>query len=309
MLNYFIEITKERAISVSEYVNICLYNNEFGYYKKNKLRVGKAGDFYTSTSLNKEVFEKLLIAAAKKLLGETNAKICEIGAEPEGGIFQNSKTIKLGEDINLEGKFFLFSNEFLDAQPFDRFKFENGKIFKTFLKFTTSLQPDFSYAEASENEYKVLEKYLKLNSEKFFLDFSFVALNLLEKICAQNWQGTLIFADYFRSPQELIEFPNGTGRIFKNHKSYADIFLNPSECDITFSHCFSELIDILKLHNFTNISCQTQGQFFMENASDEIKNIIENYDAFAPQKRALAELLTPAHLGDSFRVLCGVRKQ
>lgn len=41
----------ERTISFREYMEICLYDPEFGYYMKEKDRIGRDGDFYTSASI------------------------------------------------------------------------------------------------------------------------------------------------------------------------------------------------------------------------------------------------------------------
>ena len=200
----------------------------------------------------------------------------------------------------------MFSNELLDAQPFDRFVFEEGEIFKTFCEFGRG-GVKLSKQKSSEREAEVLKKYFPNAPDGFVLDFSLDALDLLEKICAQNWRGVLIFADYFRAIGELLCLENGTARSYFKHRASQDIFYNAPFCDITFSPPIEPFLDILKKRGFKGAGCVPQGAFFMANAPQTLRGIIENAGALSRQKRALAELLSPAHMGEVFRVLSAVK--
>ena len=307
---HFINLTKDSPVPLSRFVREALYNPQFGYYMREKKRVGKAGDFYTSSTLSPEVFAALLREAfgeiAKKYFGGEKFEFCEIGAEPELCLFENSRVIRAGEPIELRGNLFVFSNELLDAQPFDRFVFEGGEIFKTFCEFGRG-GVKLSKQKASEFEAEVLKKYFPEASGGFVLDFSFDALDLFGKICSQNWRGVLIFADYFRTKGELECFEAGTARSYFKHSAPRDIFENAPFCDITFSPMAEPFLEILKKRNFKEACCAAQGAFFMANAPQTLRGIIENSGALSPQKRAVAELLSPAHMGEVFRVLSAVK--
>ncbi len=41
----------ERAIPFFEYMQMCLYHETYGYYRSNRVKIGKDGDFYTSSAL------------------------------------------------------------------------------------------------------------------------------------------------------------------------------------------------------------------------------------------------------------------
>lgn len=45
------EKRKERAISFFEYMDLCLYHPDYGYYMKEKTKIGRDGDFYTASSI------------------------------------------------------------------------------------------------------------------------------------------------------------------------------------------------------------------------------------------------------------------
>jgi len=53
------EIREHGPIPFSRYMELCLYDPEFGYYSRNTEKFGKAGDFYTSSDVH-AVFGRLL---------------------------------------------------------------------------------------------------------------------------------------------------------------------------------------------------------------------------------------------------------
>jgi SAM-dependent MidA family methyltransferase len=53
------EIRERGPIPFSRYMELCLYDREFGYYSRNAQQFGKAGDFYTSSDVH-AVFGRLL---------------------------------------------------------------------------------------------------------------------------------------------------------------------------------------------------------------------------------------------------------
>ncbi len=53
------EVRERGPVPFSRYMELCLYDSEFGYYSRNAERFGKAGDFYTSSDVH-AVFGRLL---------------------------------------------------------------------------------------------------------------------------------------------------------------------------------------------------------------------------------------------------------
>lgn len=53
------EILERGPIPFSRYMQLCLYEPQFGYYSRNSEQFGKAGDFYTSSDVH-AVFGRLL---------------------------------------------------------------------------------------------------------------------------------------------------------------------------------------------------------------------------------------------------------
>ncbi len=299
----------------SRFISFCLFDSEFGYYVKPKLRVGKKGaDFYTASSLKRKVFGKLLNACAENILKSKNydatlfEKI-EIGAEPDSCALKSAKVLRLGDELVLPPSAVVFSNELLDSRPFSRFKFIDGKWAKAHLKFDSpSFPPREIFIEAGESESALLRKYFpKAEVQGFRVDFSFDACGLLKKLCLQNWRGILLFADYFRTAEEISILPNGTARTYFRHTQGADFFSKVGNSDITFSPCSDVLRDIALECGFSEAFAASQEEFFIKYAGEEIKEIASSPDAFSPDKRELVQLLSPAHMGACFRILCAAR--
>ncbi len=296
-------------LSYNDYIDICLYDDDFGYYKKNKIRTGAGGDFFTSSSLKNKLFGKLLYAAAEQILSASNRdiaqyKVVEIGAEPDCAMIENSEIIRLGEEIDISGNVVVISNELIDARPFERFEFRNNAWRKRMIDFSNGFKKRAEILITPEKcEVSLLEKYFPhAKVEGFKLDISFDALKLFENICAQNWRGVLIFADYFRFASELEILPNGTARTYFKHTQDDDLFANIGETDITYSPC-SEMFEDVAQKFGMSASTLSQEQFIVKYASRLAEKIISNPDPTDPLKRELCQLISPVHMGACFRIL------
>jgi SAM-dependent MidA family methyltransferase len=82
------EIRERGAIPFSRYMEMCLYDPEYGFYSRNAEQFGKAGDFYTSSDVH-AVFGRLLarqFAEIWRLTGSAESiEILEFG--PGRGLF------------------------------------------------------------------------------------------------------------------------------------------------------------------------------------------------------------------------------
>lgn len=82
------EIREHGPIPFSRYMEMCLYDPEFGYYSRNALQFGKAGDFFTSSDVH-AVFGRLLARQFEemwRLLGSPDLVVIrELG--PGRGLF------------------------------------------------------------------------------------------------------------------------------------------------------------------------------------------------------------------------------
>ncbi len=308
-------LANDGAISFSQYMDICLYDDSFGYYRVNRKRVGgDDADFYTSVSLKNKVFGELMQEAATNILKANNANplefnIVEIGAEDNRKIIENSTVFGYGEEVKIPQNCVLISNELIDARPFSRFVFDNGKWREIFVGLSSNSEKFIEiFKDAKEEDEVLIKKYFpKCAVEGFKLEVSRDAMKLLDNLCARDWRGVIIFADYFRNSGEISELAQGTARTYRNHKDGNDFLSNPSQFDITYSPCSDIFEDILRLQKFRDITTLTQEAFFVKHAGEKIRKIISSPNPFDSRKRELCQLLNPAQMGVAFRVTSGAR--
>ncbi|MFI3290333.1 MAG: SAM-dependent methyltransferase [Opitutales bacterium] len=294
-------------ISLAEFVDICLFKYAQSYYRADRNRTGTNGDFYTNSNLKGNIFARLVEDCAKNFLGKNPSKIVEIGAEPKKALFASSQVLPLGAKLKIEGDDILvFSNELLDSRPFDRYVMQNNQWQKTYLKLENTKIVEF-LMPASLQESKFLDKYFIETFDGYTLDFSFDAIKLFEDIVGQNWTGTLIFIDYFRTTFDLKVFESGTRRRYKNQDVHLDIFSEMGVSDITFNPHIESLEDILRKAGFSDINYTSQEAFLMNNSREVLCDIVANSSSLSPEKGALMELLSPAYMGAVFRVLWAKR--
>ncbi len=313
-------LTKRKSDSPilwSQYICEALYNREFGYYRKDKKRTGGDGaDFYTSESLRQNIFGRLLKYSIEKYFSDfgkslEDFKLCHIGSEPGMETIPTEISMRLDDPKIIPPRAAIFSNELLDARPFDRFVFKGGRwniegifIVKTrggYIVKTELFNPPEEYSE-------ILDKYFrKTMIEDFRVDISLDAISLFRQICSQNWKGIIIFFDYFRSAAQLCNFPSGTARTYFRHTSSNDILETPSGRDITYSPCSDIFLDILREFGFKKAIYESQESFFIERASEPIKEIIAASPLLDPRKRELVQLLNPSLMGIDFGAISACR--
>ena len=319
--SFFSVLGNRSAMPLDDFIEWALYDPEIGYYQKNQKRVGKdeKTDFYTSASLSKPLWGKLLIESCISLLEDRNPEdfsFVEIGAEPESSSLANEehpfkeiKTIRLGEELAIPPNAIVFSNEWLDAQPFKRFRFDEES--KQWHEIGVRLE--------SENwtEQKLLKTELTSEITKTFpidydvsytIDWPTGAERILKNLLRLNWDGLFLTFDYGLNFQRIcFDFPDGTGRAYQNHKMNKEFLNAPGEQDITCHICWDTIQETLLEHRFTNINLLNQESFFMNHGSKVIKPIIENTGLNDELLGSLKELIHPFHMGQKFQVMYGSR--
>lgn len=300
------------VISWADFINIALYDEQFGYYRQPRERVGDGGDFYTSASLKCGVFGQAVEEACAAILereGENpeNFRIVEIGAEPQYQMVQGAQAIRLGREIRLGNNASPVSNELLDARPFERFTFRDGAWRKRAVEFFGSYENRREILIAArDDELDILDFHFpRARVEGFNLDISFDAARMFEDICLQPWRGALVFADYFRTAEELSRLPDGTARTYSKHRDGKDLFENVGLSDITYSPCCDIFENIAKRCSRA-AKTYTQEQFIVKLAPKLLDEIISTTAPSDPRKRELCQLVSPANMGACFRVLTAV---
>lgn len=316
------ECCAENPISYRDYIEIALYADGCGYYQQTRERVGRSPerDFYTAESLGK-VFAQLVVSAAVDLLGEDRAAqstFIEIAAEPGRCLLDNypdhpfaaKRTIRQGSPLNASGPVILFANEWLDALPFHRLIFKNGAWQERGVTFDEAGclceidLPQLSAAVEAQAHRLPLQ-----TAEGYELDWPLDAESALANLLQQDWTGLLLFFDYGKMWQALVEnTPQGTARTYTKHRQANNLLEYPGDQDITCDVCWDALMEQLQAAGCQSVTIESQEAFFVQRAGRAAESIVSRDPwSFNPDRQTLMELIHPAHMGQRFQTLWALR--
>jgi SAM-dependent MidA family methyltransferase len=315
-------------VPFARFMELALYHPKTGYYAQSHPRIGRTelADFYTATSLG-PVFGELVVSAAVKLLGTEKIKehtFVEIGAEPDGGVlreighpFATTRTISLGQPVDLSGDCVVFSNELFDAQPCHRLVRRGGTWRETGVAFRKSSFPSgvgtLVEVELPDLSPKVSAMATNLPAdapEGYRLDLPLRSAALLREIVSQRWRGLFLAFDYGRTWHELAaDTPQGSVRAYSRQQQTNDLLAQPGEQDLTCHVCWDWLAGGLSEAGFSSVQVESQESFLAHHAAEALSAIVATEARrFSPRKQALLHLLQPGQMGQKFQVIHGLRR-
>jgi len=309
-------------VPFDQFVEIALYNPDFGYYQTDRKRVGRdrSTDFFTASSM-KQAFGPILLEAGIDLLKQSGiapseAKWIEIGAEPEAALldgiknpFLDTQTIRIGEELNLDGPLVVFSNELFDAQPFHSVIHKNG----SWRERGIEIEPQgIRFAERetiSPVIQPVVDALPQVAPEGYTVDLPLEASNLLEKICQEPWNGAFIAFDYGKTWKALsYDTHQGTARAYRNHRQAPNLLDAIGEQDLTCHICWDWLETALERNHFQSIGLESQESFVLKRAPNFVSEAFAAGPGFGNQaKNQLRQLIHPSLMGQQFQALSGIR--
>jgi SAM-dependent MidA family methyltransferase len=304
----------------AEFMDLALYDPEIGYYRTDRVRVGRTpeSDFYTAET-HREVFSALVSAGAINRLGNRDPHpftFVEVGAEPNGGIlpealthFGASSSIGIGDALQLPDRMICFSNELFDAQPFHRVIRRKNRWIELGVTLD-GLTPVWMELDGLSPPVDCIRADLPNRiSEGYTIDLPIAARKLMRRMVRPDWKGILIAVDYGKGwPALCEEWPEGTGRAYKNHQQHNDLLANPGKQDLTCHICWDWMVEELNAVGFADVRIESQESFFMKNAATVIEEIISDPAGPLEERHGqLKSLLHPGILGQKFQVLSAVR--
>jgi SAM-dependent MidA family methyltransferase len=323
-------------MTFAQFMQLALYDPLLGYYRQPRRRAGRAPDTDFFTASSSPLFGELVAAACASLLAAHHAHPCdftfaEIGAEPAdfaqgrpgGNVLANTrhpfgatKTFRLGDPLELNGRCVVFSNELFDAQPFRRLVFRRGAWRELGVTVRDGLLAEVELPVLSGStgltgavvEGPALSEVEGLPAtapEGYCLDAPRGAAALAAQIAAQPWNGLFLAFDYGKTWAELTEAtPAGTARAYFRHAQSNDLLARPGEQDLTCHVCWDWLADAIARRGFAAPQVESQESFFVHHAADFLaRATAAEAGRFSEKKLSLLQLLHPSHLGQKFQVL------
>jgi len=345
-MNKIINILKKKPLPLDKFINISLYNKNFGYYMK-KNPFGESGDYITSPLISNLFGEMITIwcVAFWENLGKPN-KIIIVEMGPGDGslckdILTTSKnfknfyeclTIKLYEKSdklkNIQkkkiknskiewidslsklknGPIIFLGNEFFDSLPIKQFHKKKKKIYEKYVFFSKKEKKiKFLFKKTNKNLIKKIKK-LNLFSGDGIIEYPFSSIKYLKIISKKiiKYNGGLLVFDYGYTKKKS---ENTLKSLFR-HK-HVDTFFNPGHADIT-SHINYELFsNILIKENLKVQKVVTQSEFLQKLGIIERANLLSKKMSFKTKADIFYRLKRLLHykmMGDLFKVLFAKKK-
>jgi len=341
------EIADHGPIPFSRYMELCLYDSEFGYYARNASQFGKAGDFYTSSDVH-AVFGRLLARQFEemwRMLGSPRKIILrELG--PGRGLF--AQDVLDWSEKKFPDFFRALHYELIDQCPKLRERIEQtlSQHFKSgtasfaassdniptivfaneffdalpveVLSREGSLRIDSrdghfleTWASSSPEELEYLDRHSVHPEEGERIEVPLQSQE--EMIAATSFdRGFLIAIDYgYTREEQLAGRHRGTLKAIRQHSVSANPYEAPGEQDITADVNFTALGAAAGQKGFHAHKLITQSQFLMGiGETNQFADAFE--DCRLPQERAkvalqLKHLVTPAGMGETFHVFVASR--
>ena len=316
-------IKKHNSISISRFINFCLYEQKNGYYQKKK--VGE--DFLTSPEIS-QMFGECISVFFALILKKINTTInfCEFGPgngnlikditrsmhrirkqkinyffweksnflnEKNLRVLQSKANIEKLQKLNFKKEpYFFICNEFFDALPVNQFKKHNDNLYERRIKFHSEKLKIFN--KKVNSSFK--EDFNLKNGE--IVESSPLLKLYLKKILnhIKKFQGGLIIFDYAPFIKKKIDTIQA---IYNKKKCH---FLDhPYDSDITYHIDLREICDLAIKKNLYVYGPINQKKFLFYNGINERHNFLSMNCKSIKQKRMLnfqyQRLIDPNGLG------------
>ena len=288
------EVKKNGFITVSRFMEFCLYHKKFGYYASKKLKIGALGDFVTAPEIS-QVFGELIglwLAQVWTDQGKPEPfSLVELG--PGNGtmmndmlrtlrkvprflnsasivLVENSQTLKVRQKHTLkdyratwvenvadipEQPLFLVANEFLDSLPSRQFSKKNNIWFERAVTLNSMDELEFVYIPSTfSTELDFLYQGIPNN---VVVEISDIAKDVLSNISDKIIEnsGVGLFIDY--------GFFEGYGETLQAvfEHSYSDPLQNLGETDLTMQVNFKNAYKLFKKKGLRPSNLENQGTF------------------------------------------------
>jgi SAM-dependent MidA family methyltransferase len=317
------EIEREGGwIPFARYMQLALHEPGLGYYASGARKFGPQGDFVTAPELG-ELFGRTL---ARQLAGISGGKILELGAgsgalaatllkelDCEYFILETSAELRQRQrerlppgvnfldelPINFKGA--IVANEVADAIPVHVVHWTAQGILERGVsaQFRWVDKPATGPLLDLSREVQVSTPYIS--------EINLLAMPWMRSLVESLGEGAIFVIDYGFPRHEYYHPQRATGTLMCHyrHQSHGDPFSHPGEEDITAHVDFSALARAALGAGAQVLGYATQAQFLVNCGITDVlgEANIENALHYAPIAAQAQKLLSPAEMGELFKVL------
>lgn len=283
MISYLKNILLEspnKHISYAEFIGAALYHPEYGYYMKENVKIGRKGDFITTSNISDiygRIIAKWFSKISKKF--ELPAVFCEIGAgngrfahaflqEWQESIqdplhyyivesspyhrklqrellnpdFSVTQVARLDDLKDFEGM--VFSNELFDALPVHVIQKEDNQLYEIMIGIKNDQFFEEKLPLSNPEILRFLQESKLELKEKQRIEVPLAMEKVLKDIAHTLSKGLVVTADYGYTNEEWQESSKAQGSLrgYYQHQMFHDVLQHPGEMDITTHIHFDYLI-------------------------------------------------------------------
>lgn len=301
-------------ISYADFMNAALYHPNEGYYMNDSEKIGRAGDFITTSNIS-DIFGRIIAKWFSRLVAEQRLEpaVCEIG----GGngrfakafidewkkiedrplsyiIVETSPYHRKLQKESLEGfqgfiqaeslknitgfNGLIFSNELFDALPVHVIERRSGELMEAMVGYNEG----GLYEKLLPLENKAISSFMeeyKINlSEGQRIEIPLAMLSVIEEVAGSLDKGLAVTVDYGYTAEEwgTPARKKGSLRGYMKHRMYDNVLDNPGKMDITSHVHFDVLEKAGEELGLRSVSLLRQDEFLIK--AGILKELEENYD-------------------------------
>lgn len=319
------------VLSYADYMKLVLYDHKEGYYQREKEKIGKQGDFLTTSSVS-YLYGILIYQLFKRLVkkGKISPLFIELGSGDgaflrsffeaweedeehfsfsviavERSVYHRQKireslpyeNLTILEDISevdIGLKGFMFSNELFDALPVHVIEKRGQDIFELFV---TEDEQGGLVEKAFPLEHPEIKTILQ-KGEVFIndgqrLEVSLSMKQLLKEI-SEKVSGVMMTVDYgyFDEDYEKPHLKSGSLRGYYKHQLIQNVLLYPFEMDITSHVHFGWFERIMNKLGWNDVYRKEQSQFLVDVGLLRLLASHTSLDPFSPVAKRNRAILT-----------------
>ena len=312
-------------IGFPRYMELALYEPGLGYYAGGSPKLGAPGDFATAPELG-TLFAQTLARQVAELLQPGEA-ILEFGAgsgalaealvaelSPENYlILETSAELRARQEARLGKRArwidrlperfrgVMLANEVADAMPVHALAWRDNAIMERGVndKLAWAERPASGELLAAARRIEVPVPYAS--------EIGLVGRAWMKLLAARLERGALLVID-FGFPQREYYHPQrtmGTLMCHYRHRSHGDVFFHPGLQDITAHVDFSALAQAAREGGLEVLGYANQARFLVNCGITEVLGREDASDVarYAPRAAEAQNLLSPAEMGELFKVL------
>jgi SAM-dependent MidA family methyltransferase len=335
------EIAASGWISFARYAEIALYAPGLGYYSAGAKKLGKAGDFVTAPEIS-PLYGQTLARQVLQILQGGFEDVLEVGAgsgalaatlleefERSGTLPRNYLILELSADLRERSRDTLaarvphllervawlnrlppafsgvvLGNEVLDAMPVHIVRVNGGKIEEGGVGVRGG-RIDWSWRIAS-GEVLAAARALEL-PEGFRTEVALAARAFVRSLADVLEKGVALFVDYGFPQKEYYHAQRRQGTLMCHyrHHAHADPFFFPGLQDITSHVDFSGVATAAREGGLEIAGYTSQAQFLVNCGITAVmaRTPAEDRSAFLPLANQANRLMSPAEMGELFKVI------